>query len=326
MKAIVYSTRKNEKELLLEKCGGKHELTWQTVSLSIDTVKYAAGHLAVIVFTGDEVSCSVIANLAALGVKYIMTRSSGTDHIDFSAASKHRLEVKSISDYSPYAVAEHTLALALALNRHLIEAVSNAKEYNFNLEGLTGFNFHGKNVGIIGLGDIGKATARVFLGLGCRILAYDTDATARDAQVSNVELDELLKVSDIISLHLPLNEQNRHLIDVDRIAQMKRGVMIINTARGALVNTQAVLDALDAGKIGYYGADVYEFERGLFFEDHEADEVRDALLSRLMAHRNVLITPHQAFLTVEALEQIAIQVICELDSWEHQQVLKVINA
>ncbi|RYE38004.1 MAG: 2-hydroxyacid dehydrogenase, partial [Sphingobacteriales bacterium] len=272
------------------------------------------------------VSCSVIANLAALGVKFIITRSAGTDHIDFNAASKHLIQVKSLPNYSPYAVAEHTLTLALALNRHLIEAANNAKEYNFSLDKLTGFNLHGKTVGIIGLGHIGIVTGRIFHGFGCRVVAYDIDSSVQDTQIGRVELDELLRISDIISLHIPLNEKTRHMINAERIDQMKTGVMLINTSRGAIVNTPDILTALDAGKIGYYGADVYEFEKRLFFEDHEADDVRDAMLSKLMVHRNVIITPHQAFLTIEALTDIARQTIRELDIWEKELTLKAVSA
>lgn len=321
MKAIVYSARKNEKDILMKACAGKHELTWQTAPLSTKTIRYAADQQAVIVFTNDEVSCSVIAKLAELGIKYILTRSVGTDHIDFDAAARHQIQVKNIPDYSPYAVAEHVVALSLALSRHLIEASSNCKAYDFSLSHLTGFNLHGKTVGIIGMGHIGKETGKILHGFGCKVLGYDNDPAVVCPQIERVSFNSLLKQSDIVSLHVPLNDETFHMIKSETISQMKDGVMLINTARGALIDTMDVLSALDSGKIGYYGADVYEFENGLFFEDHEADQVRDALLSSLMDHSNVLITPHQAFLTIEALADIADQTIQRLDEWEGQRTL-----
>ena len=318
MKAIVYSARRDEKDILMKANAGKHELTWHTAPLSDETTRNAAGHQAVIVFVNDEVSCSVIAKLAAVGIKYILTRSAGTDHIDYQAVSRQQIEVKNVSEYSPYAVAEHAVALSLALSRHLIEASRNCKVYDFSLNRLTGFNLHGKTVGIIGLGNIGKVTGKIFHGFGCKVIGYDTDPAAGDPEIKGVDLADLLKKSDIISLHVPLNDATFHMINSESINGMKDGVMLINTARGALVSTTDILAGLDSGKIGYYGADVYEFEKGLFFEDHETDQVRDDLLTRLMDHPNVLITPHQAFLTIEALVDIAAQTIQRLDEWESQ--------
>ena len=325
MKAIVYSAKKIEKETLHNANAGQHQLTLHTAPLNADTVRYAAGHEAVIVFTSDEVCFSVIEKLSRIGVKYILTRSSGTDHIDLNAAAKHKVQVKNIPAYSPYAVAEHAVALSLALNRHLLEANRNCREYNFSLNGLTGFNFHGKTIGIVGMGNIGKMTGKIFSGFGCQVLGFDIDQMAWDSQIKRVDLAELLKNSDLISLHVPLNEATTHMINRETLEQMKDGVMLINTARGGLVNTYDVIAALDTGKLGYYGADVYEFEQGIFFEDHEADQVRDPLLSSLMAHPNVLITPHQGFLTIEALKDVADQTIQRLNEWELELDLKETN-
>lgn len=316
MKAIVYSARKDEKDILMKANAGKHQLTWQSSPLNLESVRYAAGHHAVIVFVNDEVSCAVIAKLAEHGVKYVLTRSAGTDHIDFQAASRHQIEVKNVSNYSPYAVAEHTLALSLALSRHLIEANRKCRVYDFSLSQLTGFTLHGKTVGIIGLGRIGKITGKIFYGFGCKVIGYDSDSTVLCKEIERVNYNKLLEQCDIISLNVPLNDTTFHMINRESINDMKDGVMLINTARGALVRTTDLLDAMDSGKIGYYGADVYEFEKRLFFEDHETDQVRDALLSRLMDHPNVLVTPHQAFLTVEALVDIARYTIQGLDEWE----------
>jgi len=318
MKAIVFSTRKNERDVILKAIAGKHEITWQSAPLSLDTVHLAAGYQVVIVFANDEVSCSVISKLSDLGIKYVLTRSAGTDHIDFQSAATHKMVITNIPNSSPYAVAEHAVALSLALSRHLLLAVQNSRAYDFSLGQLTGFNIHGKTVGIIGLGRIGSVTGKLFHGFGCKVIGYDTNPNARSPEIENVELSELMKLSDIISLHVPLTPSTFHLITSESIASMKNGVMLINTARGALVKTTDILDALDTGKIGYFGADVYEFEKGLFFEDHETDQVRDALLNRLMDHPNVIVTPHQAFLTVEALSDVAAQIAKVLDQWEKQ--------
>jgi len=317
MKAIIYSSKKEEKEPFVRANAYRHELTWNSATLNSSSVHYAAGHQVVIVFTNDDLSCSIIANLAKLGVRYILTRSSGIDHIDLKAAEKQNIAVRNIAGYSPYAVAEHALMLALALDRHLTRSLSKTRDYDFTLDGLTGFNIHGKTVGVIGLGHIGKVTAGIFQALGCNVISYDTDPDQDCPGVNQVSLNYLYENSDIISLHAPLNEHTRYMINHETIGQMKSGVMLINTARGALVNTAELITALDAGKIGYYGADVYEFEDGIFFEDHESDQVRDAMLSKLMNHDQALITPHQAFLTIEALEDIARQSIAVLDQWAH---------
>lgn len=318
MKAIVFSTKKNEKESLSSANTGNHDLTWQTAALNSDTVQYAKGNQAILVFTNDEVSCSIIAKLADLGIQYIVTRSAGTDHIDFDAAATHNIQVSNVTGYPPFAVAEHAVALSLALSRHLVEADRNCKLYDFSLNHLTGFNLHGKTVGIIGLGNIGSVTGKIFCGFGCNVLGCDTDSAVAHDGIKRVDLDELLEKSDIVSLHVPLTSKTMHMIRSETIEKMKKGAMLINTARGALVNTRDVIAALTTGKIGYFGADVYEFEKGLFFEDHETDHVRDPLLTELMNHPNVLVTPHQGFLTFEALEYIAVQTMSCLDKWEQE--------
>ncbi len=320
MKAIVYSAKKTEKDTLIDACAGKHELSWQSLRLSLETAHFAAGNQAVVVFTSDDVSSPVVEKLAELGVKYILTRSAGTDHIDFNSAQKHQILVKNIPNYSPFAVAEHTVALVLALNRHLITAVENCKINDFRVDNLTGFNLHGRTVGLIGLGHIGQTVATIFKGFGCRVIGYDINPQLIDFELDTVDLPDLLGQSDIISLHVPLSPNTHYMIDTSSIALMKDEVMLVNTSRGGLVNTTAVLNALDEGKIAFYGADVYEFERGIFFENHEKDQVRDELLTRLITHPKVLLTPHQAFLTVEALRDIAKYTIEGLDEWEKQLV------
>ena len=318
MKAIFFSTKEIEKSLLVMANKKKHDLTFIADALNSDTACKAAGNDAVVVFTNDEVTAPVVNKLAALDIKYIATRSVGTDHIDLVAAERHGIKVSNIPAYSPQAIAEHAVALALALSRHLVMADYQCHQYNFNLNGLTGFNFYGKTVGLIGLGHIGAATASIFKGLGCKVLGHDINPQNLSG-VKMVSLENLYKLSDIISLHTPLTAETKHIINATAIQKMKKGVMIINTARGGLIKTTDVLAGLKKGKIGYLGLDVYEFEKGLFFEDHEVDQVRDPLFSELMGYPNVLISPHQAFLTHEALQEIAIQTIKILNRWDRKK-------
>jgi len=317
MKAVAYSIRAFEREFLAIANHKKHDITLISNRLSMETVPYAEGKQAVIVFTNDDVSQQVIGQLAKMGVKYIATRSTGTDHIDKDAAALHGMRIANVPSYSPQAIAEHAVALAMALNRHLIKADRHSHLFDFRNEELIGFNFYGKTAGLIGLGNTGKAAACIFSGLGCKVIAYDP-FFPKDAQdVKSVTFSELLAAADIISLHLPLTNENKYLIDQNMLAQMKSGVMLINTSRGALIHTSDVLASLESGKIGYLGLDVYEHEQGLFFEDHENDQIKDTLLQQLLRHSNVLITPHQAYLTKEALQEIADQTINNLDIFSY---------
>lgn len=323
MKAILYSTKAVEKALIIQANNDKHELIFTNRPLNTETIPYAEGAEAAVVFTNDDVTAPVIRKLAARGIKYIATRSVGMDHIDRIAAEESGIKIANVPAYSPQAIAEHAVALALALSRHLVQAVNQCLEFNFSLNHLTGFNFYGKTVGLIGLGHIGKAAIPIFKGLGCKILGYDIHPQQNLLDLEEVELDRLYKQADIISLHIPLDAQSKYIINQTSIEKMKTGVMIINTARGALIKTTDVLIALKEGKIGYLGMDVYENEKGLFFEDHETDQVRDPVLLELMHMPNVLITPHQAFLTKEALQEIAIQTISSLSDWENNRKMSV---
>jgi len=318
MKVVAYSIKAFEKEFLIKANQKKHDITLISNRLTEDTVGFAAGKDAVVVFTNDDVSKAIVEKLAAFGVKFIATRSVGTDHIDKQTAASHGLKVANVPMYSPEAIAEQTIALTLALSRHLAVANRHSHEFNFRLDELVGFNLHGKTVGIIGLGHIGLITAKLFKAFGCRVLGYDIEPVI-DTAIELTTLDELLMQSDILSLHAPLTDETRHLINDATIALMKDGVMLINTSRGDLIDTRHVSDALFAGKIGYLGLDVYEHEKGLFFEDHEHDEHKDALLTKLMSHPNVLVTPHQAFLTREALHEIAARTIHNLDLWQQEK-------
>ena len=319
MKVVAYSIRSFEKEFLSKANQKKHDITLISNPLGLDTALYAEGKDAVIVFTNDVVSASVVKRLAELGIKYIATRSAGTDHIDREAAAKYGIKIANVPYYSPEAIAEHAVALAFALNRKLIKANEHSHHFNFTNNGLMGFNFSGKTVGIVGLGNTGLASAAIFKGLGCQVIGYDLHFPDSDTFIKHVSLPDLYAHSDIISLHVPLTPATKHVINWDTLNQMKDGVMLINTSRGALIKTTDVIQALYAGKIGYLGLDVYEFEKGLFFEDHEHDAIKDNLLEELMRFEQVLVTPHQAYLTREALQSIADQTITNLDQWQQNK-------
>jgi len=326
MKVVAYSIKPFEKEYLAIANQKKHDITLISNELSVDTASYAAGKEAVIVVTNDDVSAKVIDKLALLGIKYIVTRSAGTDQIDKAAAARHGIKWSNVPSYSPQAIAEHAVGLALALNRHLVEADRDSHHFDFRNDNLIGFNFSGKTVGLIGLGHTGLAVAKIYNGMGCKVIAFDP-AFPRDApEIESVTLENLLAVSDIISLHLPLSASSKHLINKTTLYQMKDGVMLINTSRGAIIKTTDVISALEKGKVGYLGLDVYEFEKGLFYEDHEHDSFKDPLLEKLMNNKNVLITPHQAYLTKEALQEIADQTIRNLDLYSEEPMKLIAEA
>ena len=316
MKAVAFSIKPFEKEFLAKANQKKHDITLISNALGPDTAVYAEGKEAVIVFTNDDVSALVIEKLAGLGVKYIVTRSVGTDHIDKGAAAKYGIKLSNVPSYSPQAIAEHAVALAFVLNRQISKANQHAHQFDFRNDELIGFNFSGKTVGLIGLGSTGQAVGRIYNGMGCNVIGYDQNFPKDIEGIQPETLPDLLSQSDIISLHLPLSSKTKYLINKESIDQMKHGVMLINTSRGALIKTTDVLDALITGKIGYLGLDVYEFERGLFFENHENDDKKDQLLNELMQQPNVIVTPHQAYLTREALQEISNQTIKNLDLWQ----------
>lgn len=319
MKTAIFSTHKFEKESLLAAAKNKHELLFLEPSLSAVTSLLANSCDAVCIFVNDEASKDVLGKLAEMGIKYMLLRSAGFNHVDLEAAHALGIRVARVPEYSPYAIAEHTIALMLSLNRKLVKAHNRIREMNFSLDGLTGFDMHGKTVGIIGTGKIGKIVAEILRGFQCNILAYDLyedQLWAKEKNVKYVPLDELCRQSDILSLHAPLTEHTKYMLNRDTIAKMKKGVMVINTSRGALVNTKDIIVALKTGQIGYLGLDVYEEEKGLFFEDHSEDILQDDVIARLLSFPNVLITSHQAFLTDTALQNIADTSIHNLDCFE----------
>lgn len=316
MKAVVYSIKSFEKEYLAKANQKKHDITLISNPLSVDTVGFAQGKDAVVVFTNDDVSEPVIKKLKKLGVRYIATRSVGIDHIDCIAATNADIKIANVPSYSPQSIAEHTIALMMALNRKIFLAIQHSKEFNFKLEGLQGFTMYGKTVGLVGFGQIAHFLSNILHGFGCKVLVYDPYCKDFPSHVESVDLESLYKKSHIISLHTPLTDDTKHIINAKSIAKMRNDVMLINTGRGALINTKDLIEALNAGKIAYFGADVYENEKNLFFEDHHLDGDKDSLLQQLLDMPNVVVTPHQAFLTTEALQDIAAQTIKNLDNWQ----------
>lgn len=271
--------------------------------LNEDTVSLAQGYDAVCVFVNDTVSAAVVEKLYEMGVKVLVLRCAGFNNVDIRAC-QGKLPVYRVPAYSPYAVAEHAMALLLTINRRTHKAYIRTRDFNFSLQGLAGFDLHGKTVGIVGTGKIGRVFADICRGFGMNILAYDK-FPAKDSGLHYVELPELFEKSDIISLHCPLTEETRHIIDAASIAKMKKGVTIINTSRGALVNTEDLINGIKDKKVGAACLDVYEEEGDFFYEDFSGHIVQDDKLVRLIAMPNVIVTSHQAFLTQEALDSIA---------------------
>lgn len=261
----------------------------------------------VCVFVNDILDANVFAMLADYGIKQVALRCAGFNNVDIDAAKEQLIRVSRVPAYSPAAVAEHALALMLTLNRKLHKAYNRVKEDNFNLHGLLGFNITGKTVGVIGTGEIGSAFCQLLQGFNCRILACDPypSKTLQQQGVEYTSLDNLLEAANIISLHCPLNQETQHIINEKTLSKMQNGTMLINTSRGGLIDTQAVITSLKSGKLGYLGLDVYEMESELFFEDHSDKIIQDDVFQRLLTFPNVLITGHQGFFTHDALTQIA---------------------
>jgi D-lactate dehydrogenase len=307
----VFSSKPYDRDFLERvdrESGFGHELIFFDARLELATAPLAHGSPAVCAFVNDDLGRQVLADLAAHGTRLVALRSAGFNNVDLSAAADLGITVTHVPDYSPYAVAEFTIALALALNRHLSRAYTHVREGNFSLQGLLGFDLHGKTAGIVGTGKIGGIVAETLLGgFGCRVLAYDLFPSDRlvGLGVEYVGLRDLLRQSDLVSLHCPLTPETHHLIDARSIAEMKPGVMLINTSRGGLIDTTAVIDGLKSGRIGHLGLDVYEEEARYFYEDYSTRLIDDDALSRLLTFPNVVVTSHQGFFTREALEQIA---------------------
>jgi D-lactate dehydrogenase len=317
MKIAFFSTQSYDKAYFT-RYNTRHELVFFEAPLNEKTVALADGCTAVCAFVNDGLTATVITLLARAGVQLIAMRCAGYNNVDLAAAQNHSIKVVRVPAYSPHAVAEHAVALLLTLNRKTHKAYNRVREGNFSLDKLIGFDVYGKTVGVIGAGKIGEVFCDIMKGFGCRVLAFDLVAN-RELEAKGVEylpLIKLLPQCDIISLHCPLTEQTRHLINTDTINLMKPGVMLINTSRGALIHTPAAIQALKTGHIGYLGIDVYEQEEKLFFHNLSEEIIPDDDIMRLMSFPNVLVTSHQGFFTDEALTQIAQITLQNIDDFE----------
>lgn len=318
MKVLIYSAKDFEIPYLEKANNRKHKLSFIKESLSSKTAIKAVGFDSISIFSGDEASFITIEKLKDLGVKYITLRSVGYDNVNLRAAKRLNIRVANVPEYSPNAIAEHAVSLLLTLNRKIIESNRRVKLFNFDVNDLIGQDLQNKTVGIIGTGKIGSVMTKIMHGFGCSLLGYDINENAGLVNKFNLKyttLKDLCKQSDIISIHVPLNSETHQLIDEDLISKMKDGVIIINTARGAIINTEHVIDGLKNGKISALGIDVYENESEIFFNDFSQNIPDDDLLIKLNAMPNVLITGHHAFLTEEALTNIAETTIYNLDCW-----------
>lgn len=321
MKIAVFSTKSYDQTSLdRANAAHGHELVYFDVRLTSRTVPLAAGFPGVCAFVNDQLDAAVLDTLAQGGTHLIALRSAGFNHVDLTAARDLGLTVVRVPAYSPYAVAEHAVALILALDRKIYRAYNRVREGNFSLEGLLGSDLHGRTVGVIGTGKIGLIFARIMAGFGCRVLAFDPyPSDEAESFVQYVSLGEVFAQSDVISLHCPLTPDTHHIIDAGAVGRMKDGVMLVNTSRGALVDTQAVIAGLKSGKIGHLGLDVYEEEGDLFFEDLSTRVIQDDVFSRLLTFPNVLITGHQGFFTEEALRNIAETTLANITAFETGQ-------
>lgn len=325
MKIAVFDTHRYDKQALQEANRNfGHDLHFFEPRLTAQTASLATGFPAVCSFVNDRLDRQALTLLKDGGVRVIALRSAGYNQVDLTAASELGLKVVRVPEYSPHAVAEHAVALLLSLNRKIPKAHARVREGNFTLDGLVGFDLAGKTVGVIGTGKIGAVFATIMRGFGCRVLAFDLqpDQALIDRQgVQYVDLPELYRSSDVISLHVPLNDKTRHLIDSQALDQMKPGVVLINTGRGGLIDTKALIQGLKTGQIGAAGLDVYEEEEGVFFQDLSDQVLQDDLLARLLTFPNVLITSHQAFLTREALDNIATTTLANVQAFERHEPL-----
>lgn len=323
MKIAFFSTKSYDRDFF-NRYISTHEILFFEAPLNEQTTNLANGCNAICVFVNDKLTAAVIGQLAAAGIKLIALRCAGFNNVDLAAAKANNITIVRVPAYSPHAVAEHAVALILTLNRKTHKAYNRVREGNFSLERLTGFDLYGKTVGVVGTGKIGRAFCDIMTGFGCKVLAFDLIANKRmeEKGIEYVPLLDLFAQSDIISLHCPLNEQTRHIINADTIRMMKEGVMLINTSRGALVDTLPVIRALKTGHIGYLGLDVYEQEETLFFNDLSENIIQDDLIMRLLSFPNVLITAHQGFFTEEALVQIAQTTLDNISDFEAVRELK----
>jgi D-lactate dehydrogenase len=318
MRVLVYDAHSYDQTFLDRANGGRHQLVYTSAQLELPSAEMARGFDAVCLFVNDLATAEVCAALGRAGVRLIVQRSTGYNNIDLRAAAAHGLVAMRVRDYSPHSVAEHAVALLLTLNRRVHRAFNRTREFNFRLAGLMGRDLHGQTVGVVGTGKIGAIFARIMAGFGCALLGHDPqpDPSCEALGMRYVELDALLAGADIVSLHVPLTPATRHVIDRRTLALMRAGSTLINTSRGGLVDTEALIEAIADGHLGGVGLDVYEEEAGKFFRDVSDRPMRDEELARLMTFPNVLVTGHQAFFTHEAYTTIAETTIANLDDFE----------
>ncbi len=323
MKTAVFSARRYDRTMLgRANAQAGHELRYFEDRLTADTAHLAHGCEAVCVFVNDNVDAEVLALLARQGTRLVATRSTGYNHIDTAAAERLGIALVRVTDYSPHSVAEFAVGLLLALNRKIVRASSRTRDGNFDLDGLMGFDLHGKTVGVIGTGKIGMIFARIMHGFGCTVVGHDPFANpALERFGRYVDVDELLSCSDVVSLHCPLTEQTRHIVDERTLARAKRGSLLINTSRGGLVDTDAAIEALKTGQLGGLAIDVYEQEANLFFQDLSSTIICDDVIQRLISFPNVIVTGHQAFFTEEAVGQIMQTTIDSISAFERGEEL-----
>ncbi len=324
-KVLFYSAKDFEIPFIEASVSNDFEYKLISDALSPASVSLADDFDAISIFTGDDASAEVIKALRMKGIQLITTRAAGYDNIDIATATACNMQVTNVPEYSPHAIAEHAVALIMALNRKLIIADQQVHHQDFTVGKLVGFDLYKKKVGVIGTGRIGRTFAKLMRGFECQVFAYDVmeDAELKNSyQVTYASLEKICSDCDIISIHLPLNEKTKYLIDERFIDLMRTGVMLINTSRGGVVKTADVLNGLTSGKIGYFGSDVYEYEKGIFFYDHSGTPIKDKTLLTLMSLHNVLITPHQAFATNEALTNIAVTTVENIQAWLSGTILQ----
>lgn len=326
MKVAFFDAHKFER-LVFERLNEtfRHEIVYFEHRLNRDTVVLAKGFQCICSFVNDQLDRESLTWLKSNGIQLVALRSAGFNHVDIHAAQDLALPIVRVPEYSPYAVAEHAVALLSTLNRKIHRSYQRVKELNFSLEGLVGMDLHGKTVGVIGTGKIGTIFARIMNGFGCKLLLHDqapNKQLAEELKAPYVPLETLYSQSHIISLHVPLNPSTRYLINQTSLAQMRKGVFLINTGRGALIRTQDLIQALKTGQIGGAGLDVYEEEEKVFFQDHSDEILQDDVLARLLTFPNVIITSHQAFLTQEALENIAETTLKNITDFENGKPLQ----
>jgi D-lactate dehydrogenase len=319
LKVAMFDTKPYIKQIFDEQNNNRFSIRYFKPRLNLDTTSLATGFKAVCVFVNDNIDAGVVEELNRLGIEMIALRCAGYNNVDIEACKKYGISVTYVPAYSPHAVAEHTVALMMACNRRIHKANNRIREGNFSLDGLVGFDMYGKTAGIIGTGKIGKCAIDILLGFGCSILAYDKfpdSAIARKKGVKYVELNKVFRNSDIISLHVPLTPETHYMINKETIKKMKPGVMLINTSRGGLIDTKALIKGLINGHIGSAGLDVYEEESEYFFEDFSHTVISDDILARLTTFNNVMVTSHMGFLTHEALTNIAKTTMKNISEYE----------